>query len=50
VSTPVGVKKVMELGFQRAGWIQGVRLSASGLTKRIEISAIEADVHVPGAA
>ncbi len=47
VSTAVGVKKVMELGFQRAGWIYGVRLSATSLTKRIEISSIEMDVYVP---
>jgi hypothetical protein len=47
VSTPVGVKKPMELGIQRAGWIGGVRLSADRLTARIEISAIDLDVYVP---
>ena len=48
ISTPTGIKRVMELGIQRAGWITGVRLtSVSGLTSRIEISSIEADVYVP---
>jgi hypothetical protein len=45
VSTTVGTKQVMEAGIQRAGWIYGVRLTAAGLTKRIEISAIELDVY-----
>ncbi len=47
VSLPVGIKRVMEAAVQRAGWITGVRLTATGLTKRIEISSIECDVYVP---
>ncbi len=47
VSLGVGVKRVMEVACHRAGFIQGVRLTAAGLTKRIEISAIELDVYIP---
>jgi hypothetical protein len=52
VSTTAGVKKVMEVAVQRAGYITGVRLSAAAgtLTKRIEISAVELDVYVSAAA
>lgn len=47
VSTAVGIKKVMEVPIQRAGWIFGVRVEAADLSKRIEISAIELDVYIP---
>lgn len=46
VSLPVGVKQIMELGIQRTGWIVGVRLTATGISKRIEISSVEMDVYV----
>lgn len=47
VSLGVGVKRVMEMATHRAGFIHGVRITAAGLTKRIEISAIELDVYLP---
>jgi len=47
VSTAVGIKRVMEVAVQRAGFIQGVRLVGTALNKRIEISAVEMDVYIP---
>lgn len=47
VTLPVGVKQVVECAVHRWGYIYGVRLAAAGLTKRIEVSAIEMDVYVP---
>lgn len=46
-SLPVGIKRVMELAVHRWGFIQGVRITAASLTKRIEISEIKLDVYVP---
>lgn len=45
MSTAAGVKQVVDAGIQRGAYIFGVRITAPGLTKRIEISAVELDVY-----
>lgn len=49
-STAVGVKQQFERAVNRTGFIASVRLDAAAslMTKRIEISAIEADMYIPG--
>jgi hypothetical protein len=46
VTLLAGIRRVMELGVHRAGWITGVRIAAS-VSTRIEISEVAVDVYVP---